>query len=92
MRWQQGERTGAFTAALPAHDCMVQAGALSLQSQYPDTRGPSKMGDGNLTWGSVWRAQDWGSITMNVIVAIALIITTTVAKEPTNRYDALGRA
>lgn len=43
------------------------------------------MGDGNLTWGSVFRAQDWGSITVNAIVAIALIITTTVATEPTNR-------
>lgn len=64
---------------------MAQAVALSIESPSPRTPTLLKMGDGNLTWGSVFRAQDWGSITVNAIVAIALIITTTVATEPTNR-------
>ncbi|RMZ52981.1 hypothetical protein APUTEX25_001100 [Auxenochlorella protothecoides] len=64
-----------------------------LSLQISDREETSKVrGDGHLTWAGVLRAQDWGTIILNVLLIIALIITVRVADEPRQRpfslYDA----
>lgn len=57
-----------------------------LSLQISDREETSKVrGDGHLTWAGVLRAQDWGTIILNVLLIIALIITVRVADEPRQR-------